>query len=103
MAKRSLQKAGIRKVCPLCASTDVKLDLDGIGGECKSCHAHSAELLEMSFIEVSHYKRRIAAQDRLRKFSLLHCEEVHAMLFVLMFATILIVFIIIARSKWGLW
>lgn len=101
--KHALQKAGIRRVCPSCASTDVKLDLDMNGGECKSCGKRTPTMLEMSFVEVAHYKRQIAAQQRMRKFSLLHCEEVHALLFVLMAVTVLVVFIVIARSRWGLW
>jgi hypothetical protein len=64
---------------------------------------YSDKILEMSFVEVSHFKRELVQRHRLREFSLIRCDELHALLFVLMAVVIVAVFILVARSRWGLW
>jgi hypothetical protein len=103
MVKPTIQKAGVRRVCPRCGSSDVQLDINQIGGVCNACRARSERMLELSYMEMLHYSRDLKAKDKMKRFSLLYCDEVEALMFLLLFVVFMLVFIAIIKSRWGLW
>ena len=96
-----MQRAGMRRVCPVCASTDVKLDLDKKGGTCVACGKHSPQILEMHFAQIRGYKRDLQQHGQATKFSWKRCEEVHALWLLAMAVVLLLLFIWLATRPYA--
>jgi hypothetical protein len=88
--KYGLQKAGMRKVCRHCGSTDLTH-----GSEKSSCNACKRQdvPLEMHFTEIKGYKRHLEELRSLSRWSLRRCEELHALWFLAVALALLLAFI----------
>lgn len=99
MAKTIIQKPGLRKVCKTCGDSETKVL--GSATVCKSCSG--SEFIDMSFVEQSRYRRELEEQNKMNKFSFYHCDELHAAVFIVVLVLVLLFWIYIVHSLWGLW